>query len=120
MPNHNLRELFITHFCRQFFAGEVVVNLLLCTEGRLYFGVFGGVFSIDGAIEVEVVIFSIASGDVGNVPNSIGSCCIHDRTARQGIRETFRTPLRVVLVVSAGLETAVPECRVQTVFQLAV
>ena len=66
------------------------------------------------------MVLAVATGHVGDVPDSIRTGCVHDRTAGKGVRETLRTPLRVILVIAAGLETAVPEGWIKTVLQLAV
>ena len=66
------------------------------------------------------MVLTIGTGDIGDVPDRIRTGCIHDRTTCEGVRETFGSPLRVVLVVTGCLERTIPEGRVQTVMQFAV
>ena len=66
------------------------------------------------------MILTVATGHIGDIPDSIRTGSIHDRTTCERVGETFRSPLRVVLVVTAVLETTVPESRVQSVLELTV
>ena len=120
VPDHDLRELVVGHLRRQRLGGQVVVYLLLGTKRCLYLRIFGSILRVDCAVKVEIVVTTVGTGDVGDVPDSVRPCSIHDRSTGEGVRETFRTPLRVVLIVAGGLETAVPESMVQTVFEFAV
>ena len=87
---------------------------------RLHLGVFGGILRIDCTVQVQIMVTTVRARHIGDVPDSVGSRRIHDRTTSQSVRKTLRTPLRVVLVVTRLLESTVEECRIKSVLQLAV
>ena len=139
VPGHHSGKLVIGHLSRQRLAGQVVVDIGLHVvrppfgvlvvrvhlgdiggKTGLYLGVFGRILGVDSTVHVQVMRTAVGTGHVGDVPDSVRTGTVLQRSAGEGVRETFGSPLRVVLVVTGLLECTVIERGIQAVLQFAV
>ena len=62
------------------------VNFLnVSGEAGLYIGVFRRDGGVVLACEVQVVVAAVGAGYIGDVPDSVGTGCVKQRTARHGV-----------------------------------